>query len=197
MPRVIGIGGGTASGKTTLAAALHHALGSRSTLLIHDRYYKSLPEGRRPLDHNFDHPDALDTPRMVEDLDQLRQGRPTRVPVYEFKRHARADHDEEIVPADVIIVEGILVLHDDALRQRFDHAVYVHTPDDIRLARRLLRDMATRGRSANAVIAQYLATVRPMHEAYVAPSRAHAELVLDGTAPIDGLLADLRAACGV
>lgn len=197
MPQVIGIGGGTASGKTTLAAALADALGARATLLIHDRYYRSLPAGRAPLDHNFDHPDALDTARLVADLDQLRAGRPTRVPVYEFKRHARADHDEEITAAAVVIVEGILVLNDPALRQRFDHAIYVDAPDDIRLARRLLRDVATRGRTPDEVVAQYLKTVRPMHEAFVAPSRAFAGLVLDGTAPVDGLLGDLRAYCRV
>lgn len=188
-PRILGIAGGTASGKSTLASALVEALGDRALHVVHDRYYKSLPEGRSPLDHNFDHPDALDTARMVEDLRTLAGGEPAELPVYEFHRHRRADHTERAEPREVVVVEGILVFTDPALRALMHHRVFVHTPDDIRLMRRIRRDLQKRGRTVEDVLAQYERTVRPMHQTFVAPSLQHAELVLEGTDPVDALLA--------
>lgn len=189
-PFVIGIGGGTASGKTTVAAALAERLGDQCRLLIHDRYYHSLPEDllATPILHNFDHPDALDTARLIRDLDQLRAGIPTSLPVYEFHRHSRAAHEEMCEPRPILVVEGILVLDDPQLRRRFDHAVFVDTPDDLRLMRRIRRDLAKRGRTVHDVLDQYERTVRPMHEAYVVPSRAFADQVLNGTRPVEGLV---------
>lgn len=194
-PIVIGLAGGTASGKTTAALALHQRLAPTSVLLSHDAYYRSLPPGTAPEAWNFDHPDALDTALMIEHLDALRQGRAVRVPRYDFTRHAREDRSTwpEMAPAPVILVEGILVLSDAALRERMDHRVYVHTPDDVRLVRRIRRDIERRGRAVAEVLDQYLATVRPMHESFVVPSREHADLVLDGTAPIEHLVDALLA----
>lgn len=190
MAFVLGMGGGSASGKSTLARALAAALGSRALLMTHDRYYHSLPEHLRdnPLDYNFDHPDSLDTARLVADLDLLLAGKPADLPVYDFPNHRRAEQVQTVEPHDILIVEGILVLTDAALRQRFDHSVYVHTPDDIRLLRRIRRDRQRRGRDVNQVLDQYEATVRPMHHAFVEPSREHADTVVLGTDPVDALV---------
>lgn len=189
-PIVVGLAGGTASGKTTAAEALHARLGTEAVLLSHDAYYRSLPQGTPAEAWNFDHPDALETSLMVEHLDALRGGGAVRVPVYDFTRHRRCDLERwsELRPARVILVEGILVLSDPALRERMDHRVFVHTPDDVRLVRRIRRDLERRGRAVDEVLDQYLATVRPMHEAFVEPSKAHADLVLDGTAPVASLV---------
>lgn len=193
-PLVIGVAGGTASGKSTLASALVARLPDQATLLVHDRYYHPLPEALRdrPIAHNFDHPDALDTARLVADLDRLRTGEGAWVPVYDFARHDRADEEAWVPPRPVVVVEGILVLADPALRERLHRAIYVHTPDDLRLIRRLRRDVARRGRTVEAVLAQYEATVRPMHEQFVAPSRAHADVVVSGVDPLDELVAGVE-----
>lgn len=197
MPVVVGIAGGTASGKSTVAAALVEALGDRCVHLLHDRYYHPLPPGRAPLDWNFDHPDALETSRMVEDVRLLRSGRPARVPRYDFARHARHAEEDELPPRPVIVVEGILVLADPALRAEMDHRVFVHAPDDVRLMRRIRRDRAERGREIDEILAQWERTVRPMHQAYVATSRPHAHLELDGTAPIRASVEQLLALPGL
>jgi uridine kinase len=199
---LVGIAGGTASGKSTIARQLADALGPRGLLIAHDRYYRTLPDAfrGRELDYNFDHPDALDNPRLVDDLSSLAAGRPVRVPDYDFTCCTRHDPStwETLDPAgiEVVVVEGILVLAVQALRERFDRRFFVDTPADIRLARRLTRDIAERGDTVQGVIDQYLATVRPMHEAFVEPSRAHAEVVLDGTVDpahsVDRLLTALR-----
>ncbi len=186
-PRVIGIAGGTASGKTTAARRVAQALGDDVLLLVHDRYYRSVPPGTSLRAHNFDEPAALDTAALVADLDALRAGRGVHLPVYDFSRHAQATETEFVTPRDTILVEGILVLADPALRARFDHAVYVDTPPDIRLIRRIRRDVAERGRTADSVLAQYEATVRPMHVVHVEPSRQFADTVLDGNAAPDAL----------
>lgn len=178
-PFVVGIGGGTASGKTTLARQLAAELDA--TLISHDRYYLDVPD---PRSHNFDHPDALDTPLLVEHLDALRTGAPAELPVYDFAHHRRRPEVHRVQPEAVVIVEGILVLADPALCDRFDLRVYVQAPDDLRFIRRLRRDVAERGRTVESVILQYLASVRPMHEAHVAPSASRAHLVLDGTRPV-------------
>ncbi len=186
--RVIGIGGGTASGKSTLSRALVARLGDRAALLLHDRYYRDPPEGVDPAAWNYDHPDALETGLLVAHLDGLRQGQAVEVPRYDFSRHARAVGRERLEPRDVVVVEGILVLADERLRARMDLTVFVDTPADLRLARRLRRDVAERGRQPLGVIEQYLATVRPMHERHVAPSREQAAVVLDGTRPVGELV---------
>lgn len=187
-PLVIGIAGGTASGKTTVAHRF--AAACQALLLSHDRYYVDFPE---PRGANFDHPDSLDTPLLVAHLDALRAGRPAALPVYDFPTHRRLAHTESVDPRPVIVVEGILVLADPALRARFDLRVFVDAPDDIRFIRRLRRDVRERGRTVESVIEQYLATVRPMHLTYVAPSRAAADLVLDGTDGVDGQVERLSA----
>lgn len=187
-PLLVGIGGGTASGKSTVAAALAERLGDQCAHLLHDRYYITLPAGQSAAEWNFDHPDALETSRFVRDLDALRTGVATRVPRYEYARHSRADEEDLIEPRPIVIVEGILVLADAALRARFDHAAFVYTPDDIRLIRRIRRDSAERGRTVSEILDQWEKTVRPMHEAFVAPSMSHVGQVLDGTAPIASLV---------
>lgn len=198
---VLGVAGGTASGKTTLAMALAGRLGDRASLLMHDRYYKTLDHDCPPdaPERNFDHPDSLDTARMVADVDALRAGQATRVPTYDFSRHARCDEAEWewMQPRPVLIVEGILVLADEALRQRMDYKVYVHAPDDIRLSRRIRRDVAERGRTVESVLTQYEATVRPMHERFVLPSRTRADLVLSGLAPTEAMVAEVFALTGL
>jgi uridine kinase len=184
-PVVLGIAGGTASGKTTAAEALARHLGERCLLVTHDRYYRTIPDEHRhdPVGFNFDHPDALDNDALVMDLDRLRRGQATRLPRYDFARHERApEHDwDPVEPRPVILVEGILILALAPVRERLDHRVFVHTPDDLRLLRRVRRDVAERGRDVAEVLAQYERTVRPMHERFVAPSRTHTHVELDGT----------------
>lgn len=199
-PVVVGIAGGTASGKTTAARALAEYLGDACLLVTHDRYYHPLPEALRhdPQAHNFDHPDALDTGRLVEDLAVLRSGRPTRLPRYDFASHTRAPEPDwdAAEPREVVLVEGILVLADSRLRPMLDHKVFVHTPDDVRLIRRIRRDLVERGRDLHEVLDRYERTVRPMHEAFVVPSARHADLVLDGTHDVDRLVSSVLARLG-
>jgi uridine kinase len=180
MSLVVGIAGGSASGKSTVARVVAENLGRSCVLIAHDRYYHSAAA-----DTNFDHPDALDTEHLLQDLAQLRAQAPTRLPVYDFARHDRAPPErwDPVEPRRVLVVEGILVLAIPALRQVLDLRVFVDTPDDLRLARRIRRDVSSRGRTVYSVLDQYERTVRPMHEAFVAPSRAHADLLLDGTLP--------------
>jgi uridine kinase len=198
-PIVVGIAGGTASGKTTAARALLHALGDRAALVHHDCYYRSLPPGRDPATWNFDHPDALETELLVEHLRRWAAGETVAVPEYDFARHRRApEGDWTMVPArPVLLVEGILVLAEPALRACMNLRFFVHAPDDIRLARRIRRDLGERGRAVDTVLDQYLGTVRPMHERFVAPSQEHADRVLSGLDPIpelvDVMLAELSA----
>lgn len=185
-PFVVIIAGGTASGKTTVAQRAAARLGA--LLLHHDRYYKDVAQ---PIGHNYDHPDALDTARLVADLDQLRAGAPAALPVYDFRTHSRQPETERVEPTAIIFVEGILTLADPELAARADLAVFVDAPADVRLARRVRRDVAERGRDVVGVLDQYLNTVRPMHEAYVEPTKATAALVLNGTAPIPALVNSL------
>lgn len=198
-PVIVGIAGGTASGKTTTAREVAAILGQRCLWLTHDRYYLPLPPELQddPVRHNFDHPAALETSRLVRDLAELRAGRAASVPVYDFSRHQRADEEEVLEPREVILVEGILVLAHRELRALMDHRVYVHAPDDVRLVRRIRRDMVERGREVEEILAQYERTVRPMHEQYVAPSRAHADLVVDGTTTTRSMVASVLGLLGL
>jgi len=188
-PFVVILAGGTASGKTTVAARAADQLGA--LLLHHDRYYKDVAQ---PRGHNYDHPDALDTARLVADLDALRAGQAAALPVYDFRTHRRQPETEQVEPTPVILVEGILTLADAALAARADLRVFVDAPADVRLARRVRRDVAERGRDVGGVLDQYLDTVRPMHEAFVEPTKASADLVINGTAPIPALVDSLVAA---
>lgn len=189
-PLIVGIAGGTASGKSTISKRVAEVLGA--ALIGHDRYYFDVRDKQT---FNFDHPDALDTALMVTHLQQLRQGEAADLPVYAFATHSRTDQTERVEPGPVILVEGILVLADPGLRSCFDVMVWVEAPADIRLIRRMRRDIATRGRTWDSVLHQYETTVRPMHEQWVAPSAQYATLVLDGTIPTEEAVAQLVAVC--
>lgn len=185
-PYLVVVAGGTASGKTTAAAGAAARMGA--LLIHHDRYYKDI---LNPRGHNFDHPDALDTDRLVADLARLQAGLPADLPIYEFKHHRRLAETERVAPLPLILVEGILTLSDPRLVTMADLRVFVDAPADIRLARRVRRDVAERGRDVGGVLDQYLATVRPMHEQFVEPARGVADLLLNGTAPIDLVIQSL------
>lgn len=180
---VIGLAGGTGSGKTTVAQAMVQAADQGSVLLLpQDAYYRhqgDLPFEQRELT-NYDEPSAFDTELLVQHVDQLRDGAAIQRPVYDFANHNRADNTVQTDPAPVIIVEGILVLHAPALRARMHLKVFVDAPPDERFIRRLERDVNERGRTAQSVISQYRRTVKPMHDLYIEPTKQHADLVLPG-----------------
>ena len=178
---IIGIAGGSGSGKTTLALRLKERFGEDEVRLIsHDSYYKrhdELPyEERCKL--NYDHPDSFDTPLMVAHLRELRAGHPVQVPVYDYTIHNRSDKTVTVQPAPVIIVEGILIFDSPELCDLMDMKVFVDTDADERILRRLVRDVKERGRSLDSVINQYLTTVKPMHEAFVEPSKRNADIIV-------------------
>ena len=181
-PLVVGVAGGSASGKTTLVRALRQLLGGLSiSLLHHDDYYRDLshlPPSRRARS-NFDRPSALDSRRLARDLRALRAGEAVEVPCYDFRTHTRRTETRRIRPAELILVEGMLLLAVPSLRRLLDVKVFVEAPADVRLARRIKRDLGpARGRTLRSVLGQYLSTVRPMHDRYVAPSRKHADVVV-------------------
>ncbi len=177
----MGIAGGSGSGKTGLCEAIERSLGDGAvSRLQHDRYYHDLRD-RTPAQRaqvNFDHPDSLETAQLVADIDTLRAGRAVDQPIYNFATHTRGHETQRVYPAPLLLVEGILVLHDPALRARMDLKIFVEVPDDIRLIRRIRRDLLHRGRSADQTMTQYIATVRPMHHRFVQPSSAHADLIV-------------------
>jgi len=180
-PLVIGVAGGSGSGKTTVVRRILDALGdSRVPVLDHDRYYRDRNdlrlEERAAL--NYDHPDSLETDLMVRHVHELRAGRAVQAPVYDFARHARKEETETISPGRAVIVEGILIYTDAALRKLMDVKVFVDTDDDTRFIRRLQRDIAERGRTVQSVIEQYLGTVKPMHLEFVEPSKRYADIIL-------------------
>ena len=180
---VVGVGGGTGSGKTTFAHALVAQLPRGSASVIdHDAYYHDLAD--RPLAErervNFDHPDSLDNELLVSHLQLLRAGRSILKPRYDFATHTRCSEGVSMDATPLVIVEGILVLAVSELRESFDLRLFVDAPADLRLLRRIRRDLVERGRHIDGIDAQYLATVRPMHDAFVEPSRTHADLVLSG-----------------
>lgn len=180
-PLVIGIAGGSGSGKTTIACLIVERIGpDHIALITHDAYYKDLsamaPEERASV--NFDHPDSLDTELMVQHMLALKQGLSIQVPIYDFKTHTRKRQTQPVEPKPVILVEGILIFAEPALRTLFDIKVYVDTDADIRFIRRLQRDIEERGRTSTSVIDQYLATVRPMHLEFVEPSKRYADVIV-------------------
>lgn len=178
---IIGLAGGTGSGKTTVAHAMVEAAGPGNALLLpQDAYYRA--QGNLPFEErertNYDEPSAFDTALLVEHLDALRDGRSVRRPRYDFTQHDRATDTVLTEAAPVVILEGILVLHAPELRARMHLKVFVDAPPDERFIRRLERDVNERGRSAQSVISQYRRTVKPMHDLYIEPTRQHADLVL-------------------
>lgn len=182
---VLGIAGGTASGKTTVTDAFVASLGKRASLISHDCYYRTLPEAfhAHPERYNFDEPAALESTLLALHIEQLRRGETAMIPTYDFAAHARSGATP-LSPTPILVVEGILLFADDALANAFDKRVFVDAPNDVRLARRVRRDVLERGRSVDGVLEQYLHTVRPMHETWVEPARHGVDLLLDGTAPI-------------
>jgi uridine kinase len=180
-PVILGIAGGTGSGKTTVARSIHDRVGpGRIEWISHDSYYRDFTELDPEAKHliNFDHPDSLESDLLVAHLDALRAGSPVEVPLYDFASHSRLPETRTVAPRRVIIVEGILVLAEPEIRKRIDIKLFVDTPPDIRFLRRLTRDIESRGRSVGAVIDQYLTTVRPMHEEFVEPSKRYADLII-------------------
>ena len=177
---IIGIAGGTGSGKTTITNRLKERFGDDVTVVYHDNYYKrndNLPyEERCKL--NYDHPDAFDTDLMIQHLQKLKAGNAIDCPVYDFTVHNRSDRTIHIEPTKVIIVEGILVFQNEALRKMMDIKLFVDTDADVRILRRILRDVQERGRSLESVVNQYLTTVKPMHEKFVEPSKRCADLII-------------------
>jgi len=180
-PVVVGVAGGTGSGKTTVATEILKRAGTDQISLIqHDAYYKDLsdlPMAQRAM-QNFDHPDALDNDLLIAHLQELKAGRPVEVPVYDFTTHSRTARTLRLDPHRVILLEGILIFSDEILRGLMDVRIYVDTDADIRFIRRLQRDIAERGRTMESVIHQYLATVRPMHQEFVEPSKRHANVII-------------------
>src|SRR5688572_28686163 len=195
-PVIIGIAGGTGSGKTTVARAIYDRVGNeRIEWISHDSYYRNF-EGLSPEEKhhiNFDHPDSLETELLARHLDVLSKGSAVEVPLYDFATHSRKAETTRVEPRRVIIVEGILVLAEVELRKRIDIKLFVDTPADIRFMRRLVRDIKTRGRSVESVIEQYVTTVRPMHEEFVEPSKRHADLIIpeggENMVAIDAIIA--------
>ena len=178
---IIGICGGTGSGKTTVANRILESVNADDVAFIQqDSYYRNLKD--LPLDYrravNFDHPDAIDNDLLVNHVRKLKAGEPFELPLYDFKTHTRLNETKLIEPTPIVIIEGILIFTDARLLEQMDIKVFVDTPDDIRFIRRLRRDIAERGRTIDSVIEQYLNTVRPMHMQFVEPSKRYADVII-------------------
>lgn len=177
---IIGIAGGTGSGKTTLTNRLKERFGDVVSVVYHDNYYKRHDEmsyDERCL-LNYDHPDAFDTSLMIEHIQKLKQGIAIESPMYDFSVHNRSEQTMVIQPTKVIVVEGILVFENKALRDLMDIKIFVDTDADVRILRRILRDVKARGRSLESVVNQYLTTVKPMHEQFVEPSKRSSDIIV-------------------
>ncbi|MEE1356365.1 MAG: uridine kinase [Clostridia bacterium] len=177
---VIGIAGGSGSGKSAIAQKLKEQFGDSLTLICHDDYYrpqdKLSPQERLKI--NYDHPDAFDTELLCRHLSQLRKGKAVDVPIYDYTTHTRSGKTKKAFPSDIIVVEGILIFENESLRSEFDIKIFVDTDADIRLVRRIRRDVKERGRSLDSVIEQYLCTVKPMHDSFVEPSKKKADIII-------------------
>lgn len=202
-PVIIGVAGGSGSGKTTVVREIIRNLGARQvTVIHHDSYYRdvshlSFDERTRI---NYDHPNSLETPLLVSHLHRLKSGQPVDVPIYDFADHNRAKETELAEPRKVIIVDGLLILWDADLRRLMDIKVYVDTDADLRFIRRLKRDIQERGRSAESVIEQYTLTVRPMHLEFVEPSKRYADVIIPeggyNRVGVDMLLTKIKSVLG-
>ena len=197
-PFLLGVAGGTGSGKTTVAERLAEVVGRPLALVRQDSYYadhNELPLEQR-MAINYDHPDAFDWALLLQHVEALAAGAAVDAPVYDFTNHCRSDEVVEVAPARIVVVEGILVLYERALRELFDLRVFVDSDADVRFIRRLERDVAERGRTPDSVIAQYLATVRPMHLQFVEPTKRYADVIVPhgghNEPALDVLLARLR-----
>lgn len=177
---VIGIAGGIGSGKSTLVKKIKEEFHDRTTIMSHDFYYKQHNditfEQRKKL--NYDHPESFDTDLMIEHIRELASGREIQRPVYDFTIHNRVDDTVTVKPAKVIIVEGILIFENKELRDMFDIKLFIDTDADVRIIRRILRDVSERGRTLESVVNQYLTTVKPMHEQFVEPYKKYADIII-------------------
>ena len=178
---IIGIAGGTGSGKSTFTNRIKEEFGDRVSVIYYDNYYKAHDdmsfEERKLI--NYDHPDSFETDLLVEHLHKLKEGIPVQCPVYDYSIHNRTDRTIEIKPADVIIIEGILVLYDKRLSDMMDIKIFVDADADERILRRVIRDVKERGRDVEGIARQYLTTVKPMHYAFVEPTKYTADLVIN------------------
>jgi uridine kinase len=202
-PIVIGVAGGSGSGKTTVVQEIIRALGrDHVTFIQHDSYYydRSQVALAERVHINYDHPDALETPLLVEHLRQLKGGQPAEVPVYDFTEHARTGATVTAQPRSTVVLEGILILSDRELRELMDIRVFVDTDPDLRILRRIDRDLRERGRDLQSVIRQYIETVRPMHLEFVEPSKRWAHVIIPeggyNKVAVDMLIARVRAIVG-
>ena len=199
-PLVIGIAGGSGSGKTTVAQEILQRVGpERIAFLQHDSYYKDLsglPPAQR-IEVNFDHPHSLETDLLIQHIASLRDGKPVEVPIYDFATHSRTSQTFTVQPRRVILVEGILIFTEVTLRNMFDVKIFVDTDSDIRFIRRLERDITERKRTTESVIKQYQSTVRPMHMEFVEPSKRYADVIIPegghNTAALDMVTARVEA----
>ncbi len=177
---VIGIAGGTGSGKTTITREIVNRLGENVTVITHDSFYKERHdltyEERTKL--NYDHPNAFDNDMMAEAIAKLKNGEPVEIPIYDYTIHDRTDNTMTLHPTPVILVEGILIYYSEELRNLMDIKLFVDTDADVRILRRIVRDIKERGRSLDSVVSQYLNTVKPMHEAFVEPTKKYADIII-------------------
>jgi len=190
-PYIVGVAGGSGSGKTYFARALHQRLGEDlCTIVYQDNFY--IDQSAR-FDHdggsvNFDHPDSLDFPLLGKHLGDLKRGRPVSIPIYDFSTHRRLKETLPVRPVPIILVDGILIFHPPDVRCHFDDTIFFDTPEDLRFRRRLERDVAERGRTPEGVHAQFFKQVKPMHDRFVDPSKAHARTIVRDVGDFDGVL---------